>query len=48
MSTPIYNALVIEREGHPTDDEWQEALRAWTPGNPLPGSEHDPDGSGER
>ena len=39
--TPIHDALVIEREGQPTDAEWQEALRAWTPGSPLPGSEHD-------
>ena len=38
--TPIYDALVIEREGHPTDEEIREALAAWTPGRPVPGSEH--------
>ena len=31
--TPIYEALAIEREGHPTDEEIREALAAWTPGD---------------
>ena len=46
--TPIYDALVIERVGHPTDDDIAAALAAWTIGDPLPFSEDDPDGSGER
>lgn len=30
MDTPIHDALVIEREGHPTDRDIAAALAAWT------------------
>jgi len=39
--TPTYDALVIEREGHPTDDDIAAALAAWQLGDPLPHGEHD-------
>lgn len=29
VMTPIYDALVIEREGHPSDDDIAAATAAW-------------------